>query len=520
MLTLLQQVLQPRLRARLRGREVANVMWAMAKVGWDPSVSPRSSQDSNSKQKGSNSGGSSGSGNGSSSDTSPGAQIPQDSLASLGLHDASSCFEQLLRMACDDSHVGALWKLKPQELSNILYSLATAPPPTRTSQPHADSTLSSSEQTTDSRENPSQQRLSHVHALATAFQASFSECEPQALSNAIWALSRLSYFPTQQWMEGFLSCSESQLYDFTDQGLSITVVAMARLRFRPPPAWRYVLLDAVWRLLPRGRSGQATANTLWAMVAMGQAPPDPWVDACLASLADRSSSLSEEDLSNALVAAAKTRRRPSPEALDAMLGRAYDLMPSCSLKAIATIVSALGVLQLRPNGGWMNRLLNCVYKAAGRISSSRDVPASSSGFSSAGTSAGSSAASSAGSPADTPASNLPSSQYNLHPALPGSDGGNAHNEEERAGKHRGGYPVRVRPMPDVGCHAIAAVLKALAALEFKPTRRWLEGVLLVLQRRAETGLLLQIDAEQAVAACEGWGHDPGEPLLRAAHRSP
>ncbi|MEW5299381.1 MAG: hypothetical protein WDW36_002403 [Sanguina aurantia] len=383
MLQVLQQVLQPRLRARLRGREVANLIWAMAKIGWDPSVETRSAPnttDANSTtpphppqspHSSSSSSGSSSFGS-SSSSSSSGAQSLHAATSSMhGTETASSCFEQLLHMACDGSHSGALWKLNPQELSNILYALATGPPPPPTthppttslprphartppSEPPAATGLSrhhdSSRQDGDSpaRRSPREQRAGQVHALAAALQAGFP----------------------RTGCGGFLACSEPLLHDFTDQGLAITAVAMARLQFRPPPAWRYGLLDAVWRLLPRARSGQAAANTLWAMVAMGQAPPDAWVDACLASLATRSSSLTEEDLSNAFVAAAKTRRRPTPEAVDALLGRAYDLMPGSSLKAVASVVSALAVLQLRPSGGWMNRLLNCVYKAAAVMISS------------------------------------------------------------------------------------------------------------------------------------------------------
>lgn len=43
---------------------------------------------------------------------------------------------------------------------------------------------------------------------------------------------------------------------------------------------------------------------------------------------------------------------------------------------------------------------------------------------------------------------------------------------------------------------------------------------MVLERRSEAGLLMRVDAGQAVAACDTWGHDPGFALLRAAHLLP
>ncbi|MEW5312998.1 MAG: hypothetical protein WDW38_004594 [Sanguina aurantia] len=500
MLQVLQQVLQPRLRARLRGREVANLIWAMAKIGWDPLLTPAELHSPTT------------------------SSTSQPLLTHFSLCSSSSSSSSSSSAAAHGlrrlSHSGALWKLNPQELSNILYALATAPLPTTHTptpsfpQPQTRALLSERSSTTalsrkhDSsrhdddnppRHSSLQQRAGQVHALASALQAGFPQCGPQALSNAIWALSRLSYQPSQDWMRGFLACSEPLLHDFTDQGLAITAVAMARLQFRPPLAWRNSLLDAVWRLLPRARSGQAAANTLWAMVAMGQAPPDAWVDACLASLANRPSSLSEEDLSNAFVAAAKTRRRPPPEAVDALLGRAYDLMPGSSLKAVASVVSALAVLQLRPSGGWMNRLLNCVYKAAAVMISS-DATSS------------------------IPHSSMQQQSSSSGPFLqadsqPISDA-DSNQEDRRLAGTVGSGNSEIRPVRDDGCRAIAAVLKALSALEFKPTRRWLEGVLVVLERRSEAGLLMRVDAAQAVAACDTWGHDPGVLLLRAARLLP
>ncbi|GBF98380.1 hypothetical protein Rsub_10775 [Raphidocelis subcapitata] len=192
----------------------------------------------------------------------------------------------------------------------------------------------------------------------------------QALSNSIWALATLRLAPPRGWLAEWLAAAGGVLRDFTPQGLANSLWALARLGVAPDDAWLAsacaaagrqlaagqpkagevaMLLHALGRLraepphdLPRaaqaamlaggglGRLPYAdAANALWGLAVLG-APLEPaWRDACLARLAAVARGADAQALSMSLYALVRTRAAPPPEwwdsiweALPAALGEA------------------------------------------------------------------------------------------------------------------------------------------------------------------------------------------------------
>lgn len=107
-----------------------------------------------------------------------------------------------------------------------------------------------------------------VHT-ADAVAASTAAIDPISISQIIWAMATWKRCPSESWMHKYLVVSEVQMASCGAQSLSNIIWALATLRQLPPPGW----LAAFWRnsmpdrLQPSGRHAPASAKR-------SEAPPE------------------------------------------------------------------------------------------------------------------------------------------------------------------------------------------------------------------------------------------------------
>jgi hypothetical protein len=101
---------------------------------------------------------------------------------------------------------------------------------------------------------------------------------PQGLANTTWALGRLSQLgdppPPAPLLRTLMAALEWSLGRQASMGLSNLAVGLALLGQRPNNKWCKRFHESWTRSIGEA-SGQALANTLWALIDMGRPPPAP-----------------------------------------------------------------------------------------------------------------------------------------------------------------------------------------------------------------------------------------------------
>ncbi|KAJ9529734.1 hypothetical protein QJQ45_014507 [Haematococcus lacustris] len=234
---------------QLRARELANVVWAAAKLlpcpdpsataaptstsrapSWQPTPYP-TSPAANGAHAGSSSnrGCSSGGSDSGSSHGSRGGGLEGSGGGTPGIPGLPSCVSLLLQRAWIE-----VWAMGPQELSNTLYATALlqAPPPGQALG----------------------QALSRLIEVAR-------DCSPQALANISWALPQLKAQPGGAVLRVLLRETYRHMYDLTPQvarpgsqapsvslpGLCGVTHGLVGLGVVLPQQWVRKLLDAAWQ---------------------------------------------------------------------------------------------------------------------------------------------------------------------------------------------------------------------------------------------------------------------------------
>lgn len=74
-------------------------------------------------------------------------------------------------------------------------------------------------------------------ALAAAAEPLLPRCQPAQLWGVLWGLARLRHLPPDTWMAKYYKSSETQLGDFSAEGLAYMVWALGALGAQPPKPW-------------------------------------------------------------------------------------------------------------------------------------------------------------------------------------------------------------------------------------------------------------------------------------------
>ncbi|KAG2489773.1 hypothetical protein HYH03_011724 [Edaphochlamys debaryana] len=169
---------------------------------------------------------------------------------------------------------------------------------------------------------------------------------PQAMSNTLWALARLRYRPPPAWLHAACSASGMQLHTYGPQALANTAAAFAQLEYEPPAPWRAAFLAATLRLWREA----ARAAPAMPLEAAGQHGEDAEEEEGSWRVgreqgAGRPGGLKPQTLALCLWAAARLGMQPGCTWTEAAAAAAARLAPAMNAADVASTLWSLGALR-------------------------------------------------------------------------------------------------------------------------------------------------------------------------------
>ncbi|KAL4426696.1 hypothetical protein ABPG77_004752 [Micractinium sp. CCAP 211/92] len=152
---------------------------------------------------------------------------------------------QMLMMELTSEAVPMLAQFKPQELSNLLWAMATM-----AFYPGA----------------------STVDSISRAAGAAAERMKPQEIANTCWAWATMRHFPGAATLDAVLAHAEAQLDRFKSQELGMLTWAVAKLGYMP--AARLVRAALPHVAAARSPAVQDCGNLLWAFTVLDILTPD------------------------------------------------------------------------------------------------------------------------------------------------------------------------------------------------------------------------------------------------------
>ena len=202
-----------------------------------------------------------------------------------------------------------------------------------------------------------------VQLLVESSSSRLSAFSNQDLSMTILALGKLQHTPPQAWQDAFWGATAARAGQLSGQQLANMLAGAGRLRLAPPPAWLADLLDASADQLTSW-SAEAQAGVLLALGSLGQAPPTAWLARLLGDLQRRNYGSAPAALTAAVHGLALLGHAPSDAWLTGYLATLRQRLQLLSGRQLGTCLWALGRLRWRPDRSWGGVLADAVAAAA------------------------------------------------------------------------------------------------------------------------------------------------------------
>jgi hypothetical protein len=241
---------------RMNPQDVANTMWAMAKLNMPLTGSLPDAL-------------------GAAAEREARSMNPQDvantvwAMATLNMPPTGSLREALWTAAEREAP-----RMNPQAVANTVWAMATLNmPPTG----------------------------SLREALWTAAEREAHRMTPQEVVNTVWAMATLNMPPTDSLRDALWAAAERGARSINPQGVANTMWAMATLNMPPTNSLR----DALWAAAEREAhrmNPQEVVNTVWAMATLNMPPTDSLRDALWAAAEREARSMNPQDVANSLFA--------------------------------------------------------------------------------------------------------------------------------------------------------------------------------------------------------------------------
>jgi hypothetical protein len=199
-------------------------------------------------------------------------------------------------------------------------------------------------------------------ALWTAAEREAPRMNPQAVANTVWALVTLNMLHPGSLRDELWAAAEREARGMNPQGVANTVWAMATLNISPTGGLR----DALWAAAERetrSMNPQGVASTMWAMATLNMPPTDSLRNALWAAAERKASSMNPQDVAFMVWAMATLNMPPTDSLRDALWAAAEREARSMNPQEVANTVWALAKLNISPTGG----LRDALWAAAKRI---------------------------------------------------------------------------------------------------------------------------------------------------------
>jgi hypothetical protein len=228
------------------------------------------------------------------------------------------CADEELYMACMKPYMRFAQGDSARNLSNVVYSLCTAPPAIKrqhlaTVQEALLPAFLAKLSTTNAQSisnvlygialSGQQLKPGQLQQLLDAFVA-VKQAKPQEVSNALWAVATMRQQVPAEQLQELLDAFLSMLQQAKPQELSNTLWAVVTMGQQMPAGQLQQLLNALVDLLPEA-GPQAVSNSLWAVAIMGQQVPEGQLQQLLDALVDKLKQATPQAVSNTLLACAK-----------------------------------------------------------------------------------------------------------------------------------------------------------------------------------------------------------------------
>ena len=228
-----------------------------------------------------------------------------------------------LAAALASSSTNFLARMKPQELSNVIYALGQL------------------------REKPSDAWMAAFYSASLRLlklRVFADRFTPRQLANIIFSLALLEKKPSAEWMDAYWIAACHSMSTSNQQDLSNTIWAAATLDIPPPASWM-----ELFKIESRGRLSacisQDLANMMWSFAKLRHRPSNEWlqtfVDTSLAQL----HKFNAQELSNTIWSFAELGIEPTPGWTAAWEKHKMAFLDTLNEQDIANSLWALVVLQ-------------------------------------------------------------------------------------------------------------------------------------------------------------------------------
>lgn len=191
-------------------------------------------------------------------------------------------------------------------------------------------------------------------------EATHKDMAASGLAAVLLSLGWLGARPRRTWVRGLLQGALPLLSIASPSELCSMSLGLAYMGYKPAPEWAAVWWSSFASQLPTMRP-QSLANGCWAMGRLRQQPTAHVAARLLVAAAQRMDAFSAGDLAQLLPALAAFGCRPDTAWLELLCGASYDVVGAMGSREVTVLLCALARHNHRPPRAWVLRMLQHTY---------------------------------------------------------------------------------------------------------------------------------------------------------------